>query len=909
MNLPPALGEQEALADLKSIMSQNQVFRSHIGAGYYPNFTPTVILRNILENPGWYTPYTPYQAEVAQGRLEMLLNYQTMISDLTGLPVSNASLLDEATAAAEAMNMCMNSTTHKKRKVFYVSEQVFEQTIAVLKTRALGVGIEVRVAHHTKFDYSKDDVFGVLLQYPAQDGTVENLKDIIAAAHAKDVRVVVASDLLALTVLTPPGELGADVVCGSAQRFGVPMGFGGPHAAFLATSESYKRKLPGRIIGVSKDSRGKPALRMAMQTREQHIRRDKATSNICTAQALLANMAAAYAIYHGPEGLKKIGTKVHAAARIFSAGVRSLGLTANEKNFFDTVKITVAGNASKYVDAAAQKRINIRSLDANTLTVAFDETTTEQHIDELLTAFAGVAGKSVASAAELSKSGDLSVPSAFARTSAFLQHPVFNMYHCEHEMLRYLYRLQMKDLSLATAMIPLGSCTMKLNSTSEMIPVTWPEVGQLHPFAPTAQTKGYEQMLTNLKEWLSEITGFHTVSLQPNAGSQGEYAGLLAIRAYHESRKDHHRNICLIPTSAHGTNPASAVMAGMKVVVVSCDVEGNIDYADLKAKTELHAANLSCMMMTYPSTHGVFEENVREVCALIHSHGGQVYMDGANMNAQVGLCSPGAIGADVCHLNLHKTFCIPHGGGGPGMGPIGVSKHLAPFLPGHPFLPEYETQNVVGAVTGAPFSSASILPISYMYIRMMGAQGLADATKVAILNANYMAARLRKHFSILYTGKNGTCAHEFIIDLREFKASAGIVEEDVAKRLMDFNFHAPTMSWPVVGTLMVEPTESESLYELDRFCDAMIAIRHEIQAIQDGKSDKLDNPLKNAPHTADTVIADSWSRKYSREQAAYPLPYLKANKFWPTVGRLDNVFGDRHVVCTCPPLESYTQQE
>ena len=907
MNLPAALGEQEALADFKSMMSKNEIYRSHIGVGYYPNFTPNVILRNILENPGWYTPYTPYQAEVAQGRLEMLLNYQTMISDLTGLPVSNASLLDEATAAAEAMNMCLNSST-KKRKVFYVSDQVYTQSLAVIKTRAAGVGIEVRVGHPSQFDYSKDDVFGIMLQYPAQDGTVENIKSIIDAAHAKDVRVVVASDLLALTVLTPPGEFGADVVCGSAQRFGVPMGFGGPHAAFLASSESYKRKLPGRIIGVSKDSRGKPALRMAMQTREQHIRRDKATSNICTAQALLANMAAAYAIYHGPAGLRKIGEKVHAAAKLFAAGVRASGFETSS-SFFDTVRITAKGAASKILAAAAAERINLRQVDADTLTVAFDETTTMEHVDQLLAIVAGVAGKKASTVNELVKSTDVAVPSEFARTSSYLQHPVFNMYHCEHEMLRYLYRLQMKDLSLATAMIPLGSCTMKLNATSEMIPVTWPEVGQLHPFAPADQAQGYKEMLTNLKVWLAEITGFHTVSLQPNAGSQGEYAGLLAIRAYHESRGDHHRNICLIPTSAHGTNPASAVMAGMKVVVVSCDAKGNIDYADLEAKATQHAANLSCIMMTYPSTHGVFEENVRDVCQLIHQHGGQVYMDGANMNAQVGLCSPGAIGADVCHLNLHKTFCIPHGGGGPGMGPIGVAQHLAPFIPSHPFLPEFETQKDVGAVSAAPFSSASILPISYMYIRMMGPDGLAKATETAILNANYMAARLRKHYNILYTGKNGTCAHEFIIDLREFKASAGIVEEDVAKRLMDFNFHAPTMSWPVVGTLMVEPTESESLYELDRFCDAMIAIRHEIAAVAEGRMDKAVNPLKCAPHTADVVIADEWNRPYTREQAAYPLPYLKQNKFWPTVGRLDNVFGDRHVVCTCPPLESYNQQE
>lgn len=907
LQLPAALGEQDALSDFRRTMSKNQIFRSHIGAGYYPNYTPSVILRNILENPGWYTPYTPYQAEIAQGRLEMLLNFQTMISDLTGLPVANASLLDEATAAAEAMNMCFNSS-NKKKKVFLVSDAVYEQSLAVMQTRAKGLGFEIRVQPAAQFDYSADDVFGVLLQYPAQDGTVENIKGLIETAHSKDARVVVATDLLALTVLTPPGEMGADVVVGSSQRFGVPMGYGGPHAAFMSTSEANKRKLAGRIIGVSKDSRGKPALRMAMQTREQHIRRDKATSNICTAQALLANMAAAYAVYHGPEGLRRIGTKVHAAARLFAAGLQKIGLDVGNKAFFDTVRINVPGKAAAFLSAAAAQRINLRQVDADTVTVAFDETSTEEHVDELLAIFAGVEGKAAPTvAALLAASVDVIVPSEFARTSAFLEHPIFNMYHSETEMLRYLYRLQMKDLSLATAMIPLGSCTMKLNATSEMIPITWPEVGQLHPFAPADQVKGYEEMHTNLKQWLAEITGFHSVSLQPNAGSQGEYAGLLAIQAYHESRGEGHRNVCLIPVSAHGTNPATAAMVGMRVVVVSCDSKGNIDYEDLQKKVAAHKDNLSCIMMTYPSTHGVFEENVKEVCQLIHDNGAQVYMDGANMNAQVGLCSPGRIGADVCHLNLHKTFCIPHGGGGPGMGPIGVAEHLAPFLPSHPFQLPYETQNTVGAVSAAPFSSASILPISYMYIRMMGPEGLTQATRIAILNANYMAARLRGHYNILYTGVNGTCAHEFIIDLREFKSTAGIVEEDVAKRLIDFNFHAPTMSWPVVGTLMVEPTESESLYELDRFCDAMIAIRAEIAEIAEGRMDKQDNPLKNAPHTHDVLIAEEWNKPYSREQAAYPLPYLKQNKFWPSVGRLDNVFGDRHIVCTCPPIESYME--
>jgi len=908
MNLPAPAGEQEALAEFKQVMSQNQVYRSHIGAGYYPNYTPNVILRNILENPGWYTPYTPYQAEISQGRLEMLLNFQTMVADLTGLPVANASLLDEATAAAEAMNMCLTSTTNKKRRTFLVADSVYEQTLAVLKTRASGLGIDIRVQPASQFDYSADDVFGVLIQYPAQDGTIDNIKSIIDAAHEKDVRAVVSTDLLALTVLTPPGEVGADVVCGSAQRFGVPMGYGGPHAAFLATTETYKRKIAGRIIGVSRDSRGKPALRMAMQTREQHIRRDKATSNICTAQALLANMSAAYAIYHGPHGLRRMGQKVHAIARIFAAAAKKLGCNvATTTHFFDTVSIRAPREeATKLREAAEKERINLRQLDSG-LTIAFDETSTIQHVEELLNIFANTLGKRAVDVNQLIDGTQVDVPEEFARTTPYLTHPIFNQYHSEHEMLRYLYKLQSRDLSLATAMIPLGSCTMKLNATSEMIPVTWPEVGQLHPFAPSSQTKGYETMLKTLQKWLAEITGFHTVSLQPNAGSQGEYSGLLAIRAYHESRGEGRRNVCLIPTSAHGTNPASAVMAGMKVVVVKCDTKGNIDFKDLTSKVEQHSNDLSCIMMTYPSTHGVFEESVREVVKLIHEHGGQVYMDGANMNAQVGLTSPGEIGADVCHLNLHKTFCIPHGGGGPGMGPIAAAEHLAPFIPSHPFLPPWETQKTVGAVCSAPFSSASILPISYMYIRMMGSRGLTDASRFAMLNANYMAARLRKHYPILYTGANGTCAHEFIIDLREFKSTAGITEEDVAKRLIDFNFHAPTMSWPVVGTLMVEPTESESLYELDRFCDAMIVIRKEIQDIVDGKLDRSNNPLKNAPHTADTVLADGWDRPYPREQAAYPLPYLRSSKFWPSVGRLDNVYGDRNVVCSCPPIEEYMQ--
>ena len=753
-----------------------------------------------------------------------------------------------------------------------------------------------------------------MLQYPNTYGHISDYAALTEKAHAHDIRVVVASDLLALCLMTPPGEWGADVVCGNTQRFGVPLGYGGPHAAFLATNESNKRRIPGRIIGVSRDSRGKPALRMAMQTREQHIRRDKATSNICTAQALLANTAAAFAIYHGPDGLRRIAEKVNAAARAFASAAKDLGLTVASDAFFDTVHLQLPSANANHFHAEAEKRqINLRRLDAQQLTVSFDETIDVKALDALLAAFAAASGQQLkGDAASYLSSSAFTFPSAFARKSAYLTHPIFSMYHSETEMLRYLYRLQSRDLSLATAMIPLGSCTMKLNATSEMIPITLPTVNRLHPFVPRSQAKGYDAMLTLLKSYLADLTGFHTISLQPNAGSQGEYAGLLAIQGYHQSRGDVHRNICLIPVSAHGTNPASAVMAGMRVVVVDCDKNGEIDMADLRRKAEQHSTHLSSCMITYPSTHGVFEENIRDICQLVHSHGGMVYMDGANMNAQVGLCSPGGMGADVCHLNLHKTFCIPHGGGGPGMGPIGVTEALAPFIPSHPFqLPHPPTQSqsqshsvTVGPIASSPFSSASILPISYLYIRMMGGEGLTLATKTAILNANYMAKRLSSHYPILYTGRNHTCAHEFIIDLRAFRA-VGVTEEDVAKRLMDYNFHAPTMSWPVVGTLMVEPTESESLYELDRFVDAMIEIRKEIREVEEGKVDPQHSVLKHAPHTADVLISDDWDRPYSREKAAYPLEYLKANKFWPTVGRLDNVYGDRHVVCTCPPLTEY----
>lgn len=896
-------GEAELLAEFKKMMSKNKVFRSHIGMGYYDTHVPFVILRNILENPGWYTPYTPYQAEISQGRLEMLLNYQTMIMDMTGLPVANASLLDEGTAAAEAMNMFRVP----KKNTFYISSGCHPQTIEVIQGRATPVGINVIVCDEKDFDLSSGDVFGVLLQYPNTFGNVNDYQELTNKVHEAGGKVVVASDLLALTCLTPPGEWGADVVVGNSQRFGVPMGYGGPHAAFFSTTEKFKRKIPGRIVGVSRDSRGQPAIRMAMQTREQHIRRDKATSNICTAQALLANTAAAYSIYHGPEGLETIGKKVHALAATFAAGAQQAGLTVCSDIFFDTVHLRTAGKSSAYLAKAAEHGINLRMIDNDNLTVAFDETNTADHVNELVQIFADVNGSSINFDANSAVDNiDLSFPQSLSRTSSFLTHPVFNLYHSETDMLRYLYTLQTKDLSLATAMMPLGSCTMKLNATVEMIPITWPEVGGLHPFAPADQTLGYKEMLDHLSEMLCDITGFHSISLQPNSGSQGEFTGLLAIREYHRANNNANRNICLIPVSAHGTNPASAVMAGMKVVVVKCGGKGEVDFDDLKEKVEKHAENLSAVMITYPSTFGVFDQNIKEVIGLIHDAGGLVYMDGANMNAQVGLCSPGGIGADVCHLNLHKTFCIPHGGGGPGMGPIGVVERLAPFLPSHPIIPTGGEQAVL-PVTSAPFSSASILPISYMYLRLMGNSGLTTATEMAILNANYMRVRLEKYFDVLYTGEQGTCAHEFILDITKIKAETGISEEDIAKRLQDYNFHAPTMSWPATGTLMIEPTESEPLYELDRMCDAFINIRKEIQEIADGLADKNNNVLKHAPHTADTVISDEWDRPYSREKAAYPQSYLKTNKFWPSVGRLDNVYGDRNVVCSCPPIESYQE--
>jgi glycine dehydrogenase len=929
--------ESEALAKLRAIAVQNTVNRSFIGLGYHGTITPPVILRNIMENPGWYTQYTPYQAEISQGRLEALLNFQTMVADLTGLPLAGASLLDEATAAAEAMAMCYGvAGGHEGTKqAFYIADDCHPQTIAVCKTRAESLGIALRVGPANGVDLGKGDLCGVLVQYPTTDGRVECYEKLCAAAHAAGALVVAACDLLALTLLKPPGEWGgggADVAVGSAQRFGVPMGFGGPHAGFIATKNDYVRKMPGRIIGVSKDVHGNPALRMAIQTREQHIKRERATSNICTAQALLAIMAGMYAAYHGPEGLRCIAERVHLMARLLQRRLADAGFLPHSSQgyrestsavFFDTIRVnaqtSMKGNPT-LIDRLREAGINARDYGDGTVGFSVDECTSSTDID----AITGVALQNQRdgnchSLTHITKSfvDDLV---AFRRTSTYLTHPVFNAYHSEHEMLRYIYKLQGRDLSLTHSMIPLGSCTMKLNATSEMIPVTWAEFGALHPFAPSSQTKGYQKVFADLESWLCSITGFAAVSLQPNAGSQGEYAGLLVIRAYHRSRGQTQRDVCLIPDSAHGTNPASAVIAGMKVVAVACDDQGNVDVDDLKAKAAEHASNLAALMVTYPSTHGVFEERIREICKIVHDHGGQVYMDGANMNAQVGLTSPGHIGADVCHLNLHKTFCIPHGGGGPGMGPIGVAAHLAPFLPtpapegglaagayAAPGTanPSGTWSKAIGPVSAAPYGSPSILVISWMYIAMMGAAGLKKATQAAILNANYMAKRLEKHYPVLYRGASGTCAHEFILDMRQLEKSGGIKTEDIAKRLMDYGFHAPTMSFPVPGTLMIEPTESESKAELDRFCDAMIAIREEIRALEEGRADRNDNVLKHAPHTAAAVTADEWKHPYKREQAAFPLPWVRDHKFWPSVGRIDNPYGDRNLVCTCPPMSTY----
>jgi glycine dehydrogenase len=903
LEIPAARTESECLDELRGLARQNQVFRSFLGQGYHDCHTPLVILRNVLQNPGWYTAYTPYQAEIAQGRLEALLNYQTLISDLCALPMANASLLDEGTAAAEAMAMCFDATRGKSH-AFLVSSRCHPQTIEVVRTRAEALGLEVLVGDEQTHDFGARKVFGVLVQYPATDGAVVDYAPLAERVHAQGGLLVAACDLLALCVLRAPGEFGADIAVGSAQRFGVPMGYGGPHAAFLATRDEFKRSMPGRLIGVSKDARGKRALRMSLQTREQHIRREKATSNICTAQVLLAVMAGMYGVYHGPDGLRAIAQRVHRMAATLELGLKELGCACAHPTYFDTLKVDCGAQGAEAVIAAARaQRVNLRKLDARHVGIALDETVGRADLAAILAAFGGAAASKLDLDLLASRTTG-ALPAPHARTSAYLGHPVFNTHHSEHEMLRYLHRLEARDLSLNTSMIPLGSCTMKLNATAEMVPVTWPEFGALHPFAPVEQARGYAELARRLESWLAEITGFAAVSLQPNAGSQGEYAGLLVIRAYHRARNQAERDVCLIPTSAHGTNPASAVMAGMKVVVVACDEHGNVDVADLRKKAAEHAPKLAALMVTYPSTHGVFEEAIQAICAIVHEHGGQVYMDGANMNAQVGLCRPGDIGADVCHLNLHKTFCIPHGGGGPGMGPIGVAAHLAPFLPGHPLVKTGGAQ-AIGPISAAPWGSASILPISYAYIAMMGADGLRRATEVAILNANYMAERLAAHFPILYRGKQGRVAHEFILDLRPFEHSCGVTGEDVAKRLMDYGFHSPTMSFPVAGTLMIEPTESEPKAELDRLCDALIAIRGEIRAIAEGRLDAQDNPLKHAPHTADAVIGDAWSRAYSRELAAYPAPWTREHKHWPTASRIDNGWGDRNLVCTCPPIESY----
>ena len=898
LELPGPRGESDVVAALHAMAMQNEVARSLIGLGYHDCLVPAVILRNVLENPGWYTQYTPYQAEIAQGRLEALVNFQTMVTDLTALPLANSSLLDEATAAAEAMAMC-RASARGRRGVFVVASDCHPQTIAVVQTRAEPIGMEVRVQRPGEMTFDADCA-GVLLQYPTTDGRVVDYGAIVEAAKAAGALVVVASDLLALTLLRPPGEWGADVVLGSSQRFGVPLGYGGPHAAFMATHDEFKRLMPGRIVGVTRDPDGHPAYRLALQTREQHIRRDRATSNICTAQVLLAIMASMYAVYHGPGGLKRIAGRVHGMARLLAEGLSRLGFDVGSAPFFDTLAVHASDAEAVHARARAAG-FNLRRHADGAIGVALDERTELAELDQLFAIFGAPSFTAADLATEQPRGG---WPEGMARQSAFLEWPVFNAYHSEHEMLRYITRLSARDLSLTTSMIPLGSCTMKLNATSEMLPVTWPGFGALHPFAPADQAPGYAKLFADLERWLAEITGFAAISLQPNAGSQGEYAGLLSIRAWHRDRGEAHRDVCLIPTSAHGTNPASAVMAGMRVVSVACNERGDIDLDDLRAEAEKHSANLAALMVTYPSTHGVFEEGIIEACDIIHRSGGQVYMDGANMNAQVGLCRPGDIGADVCHLNLHKTFCIPHGGGGPGMGPIGVASHLAPYLPGHPVsgLP-----GGVGPVAAAPYGSPGILPISYAYIAMMGGTGLTEATRAAILNANYMARRLAGHFDVLYTGPNGRVAHEFVLDCRPFKAEAGVEVVDIAKRLMDFGFHAPTMSWPVPGTLMVEPTESESKGELDRFCDAMILIREEIAAIGRGALDRHDNPLKNAPHTAREVTADEWRHPYSRAQAAYPVPRLRRHKFWPPVGRVDDAYGDRNLMCTCPPMEAYEQ--
>lgn len=909
LNLPEALNEHQFLKEFKQIARKNKVYRSFIGMGYYETALPTVIQRNILENPAWYSAYTPYQAEIAQGRLEMLINFQTMIMDLTGMEIANASLLDEGTAAAEAMSMFLGFRKGAKKQAmkFFVDENVHPQTIDVIQTRATPIGVDLIIGSADRLDVTDVGYFGILIQNPDTFGNVRDLTAVIDAAHENDVLVAVASDLLALTLMKSPGAMGADVVVGTSQRFGVPMGFGGPHAAFFATREAYKRNIPGRIIGVSIDAQGNPAYRMALQTREQHIRREKATSNICTAQVLLAVISAAYAIYHGPKGLRRIGERVYGLTTLAAFEFQKLGIEVINLVWIDTLHVRLPSgvDVSELRKLATASEINFRYINDSEIGISFDETKYFQDVVDVMSVFANACGKTAPTAQEMQVKGvELALPDALSRKVDYLEHPVFNLYHSEHEMLRYLKRLENKDLSLVHSMISLGSCTMKLNATSEMIPVTWTEFASLHPFVPVDQTEGYQHMMDELSTWLCEITGFAAMSLQPNSGAQGEYAGLMTIRAYHESRGDSHRNVALIPSSAHGTNPASAVMAGMEVMVIKCDERGNIDMNDLRTHAEQYSDRLASLMVTYPSTHGVFEESIREICDLIHKHGGQVYMDGANMNAQVGLTSPAAIGADVCHLNLHKTFCIPHGGGGPGMGPIGVAEHLIPFLPGHPIV-DNKSGNNSASISAAPFGSAGILPISYAYIRLMGGEGLTNATKIAILNANYIKARLEKHFPILYTGSNGFSAHEMIVDMRPFKQSANVEVTDIAKRLMDYGFHAPTVSFPVAGTMMIEPTESETQEELDRFCDTLIAIREEIREIEEGSADKQINVLTQSPHTINVIATENWDRPYSREKAAFPLVWVRDQKFWPSVSRIDSAYGDRNLVCACIPIEEY----
>jgi glycine cleavage system P protein (glycine dehydrogenase) len=898
--LPPAASEAALLDELSAIAARNQVWKSYLGMGYSDTITPPVIARNILESPGWYTQYTPYQAEIAQGRLEALLNYQQMVMDLTGLPVANASLLDEATAAAEAMTMLFGIAGHDRQKAFLVADHCHPQTIAVVKTRAEPLGIEVVVGDPAGFDFRRP-VFGVLVQNPASDGELLDHRDLVARAHAAGALVVVAADILSLALVAPPGDIGADVAVGSSQRFGVPLGYGGPHAAYFATRTDYVRKMPGRLIGVSKDAQGKTALRMALATREQHIRREKATSNICTAQVLLAVAASMYAVYHGPAGIRAIAEHVHGLARALAAGLGRLGVKVAHERFFDTLRVEGSPeNVNAWLAAAAAARINLRRLDERSLGVSLDETTSASDVAALLTVFGARGDVSVEADADATGAA---IPQSLRRSTPYLTHPVFNTHHSETEMLRYMKKLESRDLSLTHSMIALGSCTMKLNATAEMIPISWSAFARLHPFVPVEQAQGYRTIFEQLEAWLAEITGFAAISLQPNAGSQGEYAGLLVIRKHHLARGQGHRNVCLIPKSAHGTNPASATMAGMKVVVVATDAQGNIDVADLTRKAREHAADLAALMVTYPSTHGVFEEEIKTICQVVHEHGGQVYMDGANLNAQVGLCRPADVGADVCHLNLHKTFCIPHGGGGPGMGPIGVAAHLQRFLPRHPVIAGVGGADGIGAVSAAPWGSADILLISWAYIRMMGAAGLRLATCVAILNANYVARRLEPHFPVVYRGARGRVAHECIVDMRQWKNSAGVEVEDIAKRLIDYGFHAPTISFPIPGTMMIEPTESEPKAELDRFCDALIAIRGEIREIETGQQPREDNLLANAPHTAEALLATEWTHPYPRERAAYPLPWVRGHKFWPAVSRLNNVLGDRQFVCSCPPPE------